>query len=222
VSADRRDAGGDAPRPPDDSVDELGAIVVDADDDSDDPDPAVVVNLPPVTCADWVAYDDVTVAEDNPGYDDEAYVVVVAFREDLRASHPDWDADAPLSLPLDCKTYAFPPGRLRRVGDHHGPDRPGERVQEGADAVDSDDTEADTVSAPADRLTESQEALRARLEESADVAVASDPDDAEAAVLVVEKLGGTHRIAADGSVDGGPLADRLADVAAEYLGGEGE
>jgi len=104
-------------------------------------------------------------------------------------------------------------GRVRR---HHG-------VGHVADEDEDDDSEADTTpAAPVDRLTDGQEALRERLEETADVAVAPDPDDPEAAVLVVAKLGAEHTIAADGSVEGGPLADRLADVAAEYLGGAGE
>jgi hypothetical protein len=36
-------------------------------------------------------------------------------------------------------------------------------------------------------------------------------------VLVVQKLGEEHRIAADGTVSDGPVADRLAEIAQEYL-----
>ena len=211
LGGDVADAGTEQKRQRGDGVDEVGALVVDADDDSDDRDPAVVVNRPPVPCSDWDAYGDTTVAEDNPAYDADDHVVVVAFRHELEAAHPAWDADGALSLPLECPAYAFPPRRLRRVG-HVAED----------DAVEGgDDSEADTTpAAPVDRLTDEQEALRERLEETADVDVEADPDDPEAAVLVVEKLGGEHTIAADGSVEGGPLADRLADVAGEYLGGE--
>jgi hypothetical protein len=36
-------------------------------------------------------------------------------------------------------------------------------------------------------------------------------------VLVVQKLGEEHRIAPDGTVSDGPVADRLAEIAHEYL-----
>lgn len=215
MSADRNAPGGDVPdagteqiRQRGDGVDEVGALVVDADDDSDDRDPAVVVNLPPVPCSEWDAYGDTTVAEDNPAYDADAEVIVVAFRDELEAAHPAWDADSALSLPLECPVYAFPPRRLRRVGHVAEDDAPEDGAAEETD--------------PTDRLTDAQAALRERLEETADVDVEADPDDSEAAVLVVEKLGAEHTIAADGSVEGGPLTDRLEDVAGEYLGGEGE
>lgn len=155
-------------------VRELGARVVDVDDD--DPNEAVVVNRPPVPAAEWVAYVDdgneVTVADDNPGYDAEAEVVVVAFADELTAAHPTWDGDDPLALGgADCATYAFPPGRL--------------------DRVDGTDPEA--------LLTDGQAALRDRLAESATVAVEREADHA---VLVVEKLGREHRIAPCGQVSG--------------------
>ncbi len=59
-------------------------------------------------------------------------------------------------------------------------------------------------------------ALRDRLEERSAVEVGVEDG---APVLRVDKLGVTHTIAADGSVSDGPVADRLRDVAAEYLGG---
>jgi hypothetical protein len=211
VSADRTALGGDVPdagteqkRHRGEGVDEVGAIVVDADDDSDDRDPAVVVNRPPVSCSEWHAYGDTTVAEDNPAYDADDHVVVVAFRHELEAAHPEWDATGALSLPLECPAYAFPPRRLRRVGHVAEDDAPEDGAGEETD--------------PTDRLTDAQERLRERLEETAEVDVR---DSGGEAVLVVEKLGAEHTIDADGSVEGGPVADRLADVAAEYLGGEG-
>jgi hypothetical protein len=89
--------------------------------DQEDPDPnlAIVINRPPVTGEDWVAYHtpetgEVTVAEDNPDYDPEAQVVVVAFFEEFVEAHAEWTPeDGP--FPLDqsrVTTYAFPPGRL--------------------------------------------------------------------------------------------------------------
>ncbi|WP_049938140.1 hypothetical protein [Haloplanus natans] len=209
IGGDVPDAGTEATPQRGEGVDEVGALVEDADDA--DPNPAVVINRPPVALDDWVAYrdddgEDVTVAEDNPAYDADSEVVVVAFREDLERAHPDWSPPEALELPAECPTYAFPPRRLRRIGD----------------LVEEDDTEDAGASetTPADRLTDAQRALRERLEETSDVAVVADPDDPEAAVLAVEKLGATHMIDADGAVEGGPVADRLANVAAEYLGGE--
>jgi hypothetical protein len=210
--------GGDVPdreteqiTPRGEGVGEVGALVIDADDDSSTPDEAVVVNRPSVSLDGWVAYrsedGEVTVADDNPAYDPEAEVVVVAFRDELEAAHSDWEPPEALELPADCQTYAFPPRRLRRVGQYVEDDET------------ADDDADDTPNAPVDRLTGAQRDLRERLEETSDVAVAADPDDSEAAVLVVEKLGETHTIDADGNVEGGAIADRLADVAAEYLGG---
>ena len=157
-----------------DDVRELGARVVDVDDP--DPNEAVVVNRPPVPAHEWVAYVDgdreVTVADDNPGYDGDAEIVVVAFADELAAAHPHWSGEDPLALgDADCRTYAFPPGRLERV----------------------DDADPQTL------LTDGQAALRDRLAESATVDVEREADHA---VLVVEKLGREHRIAPNGQVDG--------------------
>jgi hypothetical protein len=171
-------------------VRELGARVVDVDDE--DPNEAVVVNLPPVPAAEWIAYvddgEEVTVADDNPEYNAAAEVVVVAFADEFDAAHPTWNADNPLPLgEADCATYAFPPGRLKRV----------------------DDTDPEAL------LTDGQAALRERLAESATVDVERVADHA---VLVVEKLGREHRIVPGGQVSG-PLAGQLQPIAAEYLGG---
>jgi hypothetical protein len=170
---------------------DLGARVLDREDD--DPDEAVVVNRPPVAAEEWVAYraggEEVTVADDNPGYDPTAEVVVVAFAAELEDAHPAYDADEPLALAeAECMVYAFPPGRLEHV----------------------DDTDPEAL------LTEGMSALRDRLEEVGEVTVERDGRDA---VLLLEKLGREHRITADGEVTG-PLAGRLGEIAAEYLGGD--
>jgi mannose-6-phosphate isomerase-like protein (cupin superfamily) len=73
-----------------------------------------------------------------------------------------------------------------------------------------DDTDPEAL------LGEDMSALRERLEEVGEVTVERDGRDA---VLLLEKLGREHRITADGEVSG-PLADRLGEIAAEYLGGE--
>lgn len=197
------------------NVYEYGAIVVDADSsvEFDERDRAVVVNTPPVECSEWTVYrsegEEITVADDNPAYDSSSEVVVVAFLQDLTRDHPDWDATSALDLPLECASYAFPPRRLQRLGTYE------------ADATEGlhDD---ESPSSPADRLTSEQERLRERLEESGEVAITPDPDDKDRAIIIFEKLGSEYRIDADGVVSDGPIAGRIAKVAAEFLGCESE
>ena len=97
-----------------------GDIVVDREDS--DPNLAVVVNRPPVPAEEWnvpVGDEDeeITVADENPEYDPEANVIVVAFHHDLVESHPDWSkSEGSLRLTeAKCSTYTFPPGRLRKL-----------------------------------------------------------------------------------------------------------
>jgi len=97
-----------------------GDLVADREDT--DPDPAVVVNKPPVAAEEWnVSYtsegEAVTVADENPEYDPKSEVLIVVFHADLVETHPDWSRSEG-SLPLadaECKTYAFPPERLRKL-----------------------------------------------------------------------------------------------------------
>lgn len=199
------DAGTEQKRRRGDGVDEVGAIVVDADDDSADRDRAVVVNTPPVEIDEWEVRRPgqvATVAEDNPAYDPAEAVIVVAFRDELEAAHPEWEPPEAIELPAACRTFAFPQRRLRRVGSYGEDDAAGDD----GDAPGSDALE----------LSEPQRRLRTRLEESCHVDV--DVREGEA-VLVAEKLGDEHVIRPDGSVEGGAVAGQLEDVAAEYLGG---
>jgi hypothetical protein len=188
------------------NVRDPGAIVVDADADEpfDERERAVVVNTPPVECSEWTVYrsggEEVTVADDNPAYDSSSEVVVVAFLAELEDAVDDWGGDKPLGLPLDCRSYAFPPRRLQRVGTYPDSDKGNESPR-----------------TPADRLTPEQERLRERLEESGEVAIAPDPDDKDRAIIIFQKLGSEYRIDADGVVSDGPIAGRLAKVAAEFL-----
>lgn len=176
----------------------VGDVVVDLEDVPGERDEAVVVAHPAVPAKEWVAYvdrrtdEEVTVADDNRGYDPEAEVVVVAFRDDLDRAEPDYTGERELSPDReDLRTYAFPPTRLDVVGS----------VRE----ADEDDLGSDMVD------------LKERLEESASVDVGERDGEP---VLVVEKLGAEHVITPEGEVAEGPLSDRLADVAAEFLGGE--
>lgn len=68
-----------------------GDFVIDRDDD--DPDLAVVVNLPDATAQEWNTKDGTsTVAEDNPEYPPDDPIVVVVFFDALRAYDPDWNS----------------------------------------------------------------------------------------------------------------------------------
>lgn len=95
-----------------------GVSVVDGEDA--DPDPAVVLAVFDVPISDWIVYANETVAFQNPGYDPEERVVVVAYEDDLDTGWPDWDAVEPETLfdgvvDRGIKFYAFPQSRLERV-----------------------------------------------------------------------------------------------------------
>jgi archaellum component FlaD/FlaE len=197
-------------------------------------------------------------------------VIVVIFLSTLTRTdaYSNWDGEDPLGLPADCQTYAFPRGRLRRVGTYpqsqsqsqqqsEKEEQEKNRDQSDTDANSDTDTdsdvdtpdqekktetetkihrqqqaheteqqqdpgeekheESDSEIPPVDRLTTGQQNLRERLSARSEVDVEPDPDDPTSAVLVVQKLGEEHRIAADGTVSDGPVADRLAEIAQEYL-----
>jgi len=188
----------------------VGDTVRDCEDN--DPDPATVVKLPPVECSDWeLTARDATVAEDNPEYDPDAEVVVVAFDEGLANYAPDWDGEEPLSLgETDVYVFAFPPGRLAPVEEET------ETAPEEPEPVDETETTDEPPQDPLDGFDAVRD-LKERLAERSDVRVEADGGEP---VLVVNKLGVDHRIHADGSVSDGPFLDRLRDVAAAYLGGE--
>ena len=189
----------------------IGDAVLDAEDD--DPTPATVVNLPPLTCEEWDVGDE-TVADHNPDHPADAEIVVVAFDDDLAEYAPEWDGDAPLSLAeTDVRVYAFPPTRLRLQSDAE------DRRRE-ADREDATDDEGETPSPAHEdplRAWGGLADLKARLEERHDVDVRHEGDEP---LLAFDKAGREYRVRPDGSVSDGPFSDRIADVAAEYLGGE--
>lgn len=166
-----------------------GDRVVDRDDE--DPDVAVVVNLPGETAAEWdVPERDMTVAEDNPDYDAHAPVAVVVFEDTLEEYRPGYDRDREIPLAyLDAPHYTFPAPRL-------------EVVEAGG--------EPDLVEVP-DTLATVEE----RLEGRANVEPTVDGDEV---VLGVEKLGEEYVIRADGSVEGdGAIRDRLESAVEEVV-----
>lgn len=89
--------------------------------DSDDPDPdtAIVINVLDVPINDWNVYGNETVADQNPTYDPENQVVVVAFEHLLDAGWPEWRRANPDTLfdgvvDRGIKFHAFPKARLQR------------------------------------------------------------------------------------------------------------
>jgi hypothetical protein len=205
----------------------VGDVVLDTHQDS--PNPAVVLNLPPKHASEWVAYADTTVAEDNPDYPDDSPLVVVAFYDDL-AEHAEellWpESPVPLSELSDygVKDYAFPVDRLKPADDTSLAER-----HAGADqATTETDTEADTTS-DADEYDDSEPATTHEDNEGSsannnggqqdlhelrdylkDNGVRSEIGDE---TVVVEKLGETYRLSADGVVEGdGPYRDRLEQL----------
>jgi hypothetical protein len=99
---------------------EVGDEVVDKE--AEDPKKAVVVLTPDATIASWEVNEGETVADHNPGYDETAPVVVVAFVEDLDDWWDDWREYEPYELFDEMcerghKFYAFPSERLRKTSD---------------------------------------------------------------------------------------------------------
>lgn len=94
----------------------IGDYIVDTEADARNP--AVVVNKPPQRANEWVAFRNTTVAEDNPDYDPESIVVIVAFVNEILENDAEEYLDPSEPVPIsdlhdhDIKDYAFPDGRM--------------------------------------------------------------------------------------------------------------
>jgi len=207
----------------------VGDVVDDRERDDLEEYP-VVVNLPPIPCSEWDAYEDedgkVTVADDNPGYDPDAGVVVVMFPQGLDKWGVEWSGNRPVPLAEAPQgtVYGFPPGRLERTGERYGRDLPEDRLDED-DMGDEDDPEGE---APADSVAPDEDGrgaandtpastLRDRLEAIATTVEELNVDDVAIdtfrEVVVVEKLGKQYAIDTDGTVDADDLlAGKLEDA----------
>lgn len=89
------------------------------DREAPEPDPAIVINGLDVPISDWVVFGAETVADQNPDYDPEGPVVIVAFERLLEAGWPDWRRAKPDELfdgvvERGIKFHAFPEARLHR------------------------------------------------------------------------------------------------------------
>lgn len=175
-----------------------GDFVIDVDDD--DPDLAVVIARPNERIDEWTVTggdgNERTVAADNPDYDPDEPVVVVAFVESgLEANWSNWsdadpDALADGAAEHDVRRYAFPESRLRTCS--------------GAEVVRYHPQTAVDV-----------EALQTRLED-ANWTVSTTADG-----LIVEKAGDEYHIHPSGEVTGdGSLLSPLSNMVGQYVDGE--
>jgi len=185
----------------------VGDFVVDTEADHDKK--LVVVGVPGARANEWTAYtdhegNDVTIAEDNPEYPEDALVVTACFLDDERndttitdldVNLDEWDDEEDDTLfqrvcDAGVRFYAFPEGRLEAVRT-------------------SDETEDTDDEPPRDEVLDE---IRAELERLGwkDVHV-DEEDDA----VVVEKFG-EHRVYADGTVesDRDTLREKLRDAVA--------
>jgi len=174
---------------------EPGEYVIDTEDD--EPNLAVVLHRSGTPIGEWVidppGSERRTVAADNPAYDEDEPVVVVAFVESgLDRYWPEWTDADPADLyggaqDSDIRLYHFPESRLRILDDEE-------------------------VAAFAGDGTVAMDDLRARL------ADADWRTDLEGGVLTVEKMGEQYRIHPTGDVEGqGQVRGPLENIVAEYM-----
>lgn len=187
----------------------VGDFVVDTEADHDKK--LVVVGVPGARANEWTAYtdhegNDVTVAEDNPEYPEDAPVVTACFLDDemnytsitdLDVDLDEWNDEEGDTLfrrvcDASVRFYAFPEGRLKAVSTTDG--TPHEEVNAGG----AEDEVLDEIRAELERLGWK------------DVHVDEEED-----AVVVEKFG-EHRVYADGTVesDRDTLREKLRDAVA--------
>lgn len=169
----------------------IGSRVIDSDDD--DPDPAVVVNLPPVPASAWdLPALGATVAEENPQYPSDADVAVVVFEHALVNSRPEYEGDDPIPIKeIDAPWYAFPEPRLAVIGTF------------------GEEPEPEPEPEPTTALQAIAERLRA-----GGMSIEIVEDDR----LRASKLGQEYEVTDAGTVVGdGALRDRLREAISEVM-----
>jgi hypothetical protein len=197
------------------------------DRDDADPNDAIVVNRPPLPASEWeVESRDCTLADDNPNYPADASVVVVCFVDDLVEYGPPFDPTEQTALSLSTLNeagvhyYTFPAPRLTVI------ESPATGINGAAPTTESEDSEPTTPSATPETATDTDpdhpadeseaetgpspelQHLKATLEDEGLASTVEDDD-----TLMVERLGQTYRIRADGSVEGdGALRGQLETI----------
>jgi ribonuclease HI len=96
-----------------------GNTVIDGDSDSDDPNTAIVLELPGKTITEVeIPGTDKTVADYNPDYDADEPAVTVAFEDELDSWTGWQEADSEIlhtgAVARDIRTYSYPAARLTR------------------------------------------------------------------------------------------------------------
>jgi hypothetical protein len=218
----------------------IGDVVHDTDDD--DPNDAIVVNLPSKTATDWIAYRDTTVAEDNPDHSADASVIVVCFAHKLQEEFPDWEGESYLPLKSingsNIMHYSFPAPRLTVI---ESTDSDGESASSDGESADADSGSVEESSAPASEDEESDTALDSESDGDApesDDAPATEADlsdpmcalkdrleeggmsveiEPDGEALSVSKLGDSYQVRPGAVIEGdGALQGRLSSIVSEY------
>lgn len=209
---------------------EIGDVVCDQEDD--DPDPAIIVNIPGVPADEWnLPRFDTTIAEDNPDYPADAPIITVLFEENLNHAFPTWEQDSPIAYDTlnerGLQYYSFPAPRLEPADSPESsettdpePNTPADTLpdNESTSPATADETPASALSASStetstdDSPTKPSAAVRA-LEERLENGGMTTELEADDYTIRATKLGDTYRVRPGEVLDGdGPLRSRLEDI----------
>jgi len=189
---------------------QVGDYVVDTEADHDKK--LVVVGIPDARADEWTAYEtadgEVTVAEDNPEYPEDALVVTACYLDDERHEKSITELDVDLDEWTDqegdtlfqrvcdagVRFYAFPEGRLEATDAAANETETAheEGVKENKDTNGADGNTEDSTTD-----LEALERIRDELDRLGWTDVRVDEEDG---VVVVEKFG-DHRVHPDGTVE---------------------
>jgi hypothetical protein len=221
---------------------DIGDVVYDGDDE--EADPAIVVNKPPKTAAEWEAYEGTSVAEDNPDYPADAPIIVISYRENIAENDPEFAAPKK-PLPLSdlaaagINHYAFPAPRLElapedeQIDDHEAVRGNARAAHEEAESADtgeegerghptpSGEASAESAAGGSETPRETLATLEQRL---TDEGVRVTDVDEEAGTLTARKLGQSYTVAPGEVLDGeGRHRQRIEQIVEEAAeAGEGE
>lgn len=197
----------------------IGNVVQDREDD--DPDPAIVVNVPGVPADEWdVPRFGKTIAEDNPDYPADALVVTILFEDNLNYSFPNWERDTKISYDtLDgrgLQYYSFPAPRLESAEPTEEATKP--NAQTNGDSAPTNGTHASAASGSStdtsaeDSSAEPSDAVRALEARPEDGGMTTELES-DGRTIRATKLGDTYRVCPNGVLDGdGPLRSRLEEI----------
>ena len=204
-----------------------GEVVRDRDDD--DPNDAIVVNVPPIPASEWdVTALDQTLAEANPDYPADAQTVIVVFREVLTEyfegtdTTGEFDSQIPIATLADehVQFYAFPAPRLEATGERYTHSSESEATEQATDE-EQRDSDAESVGSADPNPAQATEiktegdaaavdALAERLTNNGMRVVDRDDD---AGTLTVKKMRDTYRVEPGRVIEGeGRFRQRLEQL----------